>query len=137
MVKRRCEGCRYVFAAPADSEAPRCPDCGTLGRWGRRRTVITGADADQVRFHRGTRRQQSVISHWMEKEVDNARDLRWSVVNRRAKANTRNQAEPLSQTATPKSSTKLSHDGNSQLRSGQSGPQDDNTAAKNSCGNPC
>jgi len=52
-------------------------------------------------------------------------------------ANTRNQAEPLSQTATPKSSTMLSHDGNSQLRTGQSGPQDDNSAAKNSCRNPC
>ena len=36
MVKRQCEGCRYFFAAPADSEAPRCPDCVTFGRWARR-----------------------------------------------------------------------------------------------------
>jgi len=27
MVKRRYEGCHYFFAAPVDSEAPRCPDC--------------------------------------------------------------------------------------------------------------
>jgi len=31
MVKRQCEGCRYFFAAPADSEAPRCPDYVTFG----------------------------------------------------------------------------------------------------------
>ena len=27
MVKRRCPECRYLFAAPADTEEPRCPDC--------------------------------------------------------------------------------------------------------------
>jgi hypothetical protein len=27
MVKRQCDWCRYFFAAPADSPAPRCPDC--------------------------------------------------------------------------------------------------------------
>ena len=27
MVKRQCPVCRYFFAAPTDSEEPRCPDC--------------------------------------------------------------------------------------------------------------
>jgi len=35
MVKQRCEGCRYLFATPADCEAPRCPDCVAAGRWSR------------------------------------------------------------------------------------------------------
>ena len=30
MVKRRCDWCRYFFAAPATSHEPRCPDCRTL-----------------------------------------------------------------------------------------------------------
>ena len=27
MIKRQCPSCRYLFAAPADSDEPRCPDC--------------------------------------------------------------------------------------------------------------
>jgi len=27
MVKQQCPVCRYFFAAPTDSEEPRCPDC--------------------------------------------------------------------------------------------------------------
>ena len=54
-------------------------------------------------------------------------------------ANVRNQAEPSGQTATPWSSTMnsantLSHDDNSKLRAGKSGPQDNNSAATSSCG---
>jgi hypothetical protein len=31
MVKRRCDRCRYWFAAPAESHQPRCPDCVRAG----------------------------------------------------------------------------------------------------------
>ena len=58
-------------------------------------------------------------------------------------ANARNQAETSSHTTTtPWSSTMSSpntpsHDGNSQLGTGQSAPKDNNSAAMSSCGNPC
>jgi hypothetical protein len=32
MVKRQCSWCRYVFAAPADSHEPRCPNCVKAGK---------------------------------------------------------------------------------------------------------
>ena len=31
MTKRQCPQCRYFFAAPMDSQEPRCPDCVGLG----------------------------------------------------------------------------------------------------------
>jgi hypothetical protein len=31
MEKRQCPNCRYFFAAPADAEEPRCPDCVAFG----------------------------------------------------------------------------------------------------------
>jgi hypothetical protein len=43
MVKRQCPECRYLFAAPADTEEPRCPDCvGNLPR-GRRPAADGGS----------------------------------------------------------------------------------------------
>ena len=43
MVKRQCSKCRYLFAAPVDSEEPRCPDCvGKLPR-GRRPAADGGS----------------------------------------------------------------------------------------------
>jgi hypothetical protein len=32
MLKRRCDWCRYFFAAPANSHEPRCPDCVRAGK---------------------------------------------------------------------------------------------------------
>ena len=32
MVKRQCSWCRYFFAAPAEGQEQRCPDCASEGR---------------------------------------------------------------------------------------------------------
>jgi hypothetical protein len=37
-VKRRCPRCAYFFAAPADGQEPRCPDCVRSGSPPRVRT---------------------------------------------------------------------------------------------------
>ena len=44
MVKRRCPWCRYLFAAPVDSEELRCPDCVTAGSRSRPAAEPLGTD---------------------------------------------------------------------------------------------